>query len=56
MTIHEKLQEAAREAARNLHGDTTVPLETTLASLQAFREEVTELIELVQLDIENPPE
>lgn len=45
---HEKLKENAIEAIRELHGDTSVPMEKTLDSLEEVRGEATSLIQMVK--------
>jgi len=48
---HETRYNDAIDAASKLHGDSSVPLETTLESLQGLREHVDYLIDAVEGDI-----
>lgn len=48
---HEERYEAAVDAASKLHGDSSVSLETTLASLHALHEHIDYLIDATEGDI-----
>jgi len=48
---HEDKYDAAINAASKLHGDSSVPLETTLQSLRGLQEHIDYLIDAVETDI-----
>jgi hypothetical protein len=48
MSKHEKLKDAAIEAIRELHSDSSVPMGKTLDSLEDVRAEATSIIDMLK--------
>lgn len=51
--MHEMLVKKAKRALEEVHGDQSVPLETTRESLRDLREQLNILIEAIEYDIAN---